>query len=200
MNLPILLTSRPISFKRYAQKVWIALEASNSPFELQEISLYGNNGKPDWFLELNPAGTVPVLVTNGGAVTLCDSDVILDQMQRSSFGSVSLFPSEGQDVIQRWRTTVNSKLIPIGKKAVLSGRGISNDLKEALAELDSMVVGPYLAGESISTADCHAFPFLWRLNDEYRLDSFPKLKGWINKCSKEPPFKKTIQTSWWWWW
>ena len=64
----------------FAQKAWIALEACQAPFEMKEVSLYGNNGKPDWFLELNPAGTVPVLECFGGAVVLPDSDLILDQI------------------------------------------------------------------------------------------------------------------------
>jgi len=47
---------------------------------MEEISLYGKNGKPDWFLELNPDGTVPVLECYGGAIILPDSDLILDNI------------------------------------------------------------------------------------------------------------------------
>ena len=42
----------------YAHRVWLALEVKRLPYKLVEIDLYG--GKPSWFLELNPAGLVPV--------------------------------------------------------------------------------------------------------------------------------------------
>jgi hypothetical protein len=32
----------------YAQKVWIALEVVKAPYDMEEISLYGPDGKPDW--------------------------------------------------------------------------------------------------------------------------------------------------------
>ncbi|GKY90840.1 hypothetical protein MPSEU_000056800 [Mayamaea pseudoterrestris] len=185
----------------YAQKAWIALEASDTPFQLEEIPLYGTNGKPEWFRKLNPAGTVPVFVANDGDLIIPDSDLILDAFEDdSNLGSIPLFNSENQSQIQQWRSTVNKNLIPIGKNSVLSGRSMSNELQKVLEELNAMVVGPYLAGNLITTADCHAFPFLWRLNDEYRLDDYPSLQQWLNKCSKEQAFSKTIQSSWWWWW
>jgi glutathione S-transferase len=46
----------------YAQKVWMALEVLQISYTMVEIPLYGKDGKPDWFLQYNPKGTVPVLV------------------------------------------------------------------------------------------------------------------------------------------
>lgn len=68
----------------FAQKAMIALECSEQPYELEEICLYGSGGKPSWFLQLNPQGTVPVLVYNGGSVVLPDSDLILDAIESGS--------------------------------------------------------------------------------------------------------------------
>jgi glutathione S-transferase len=129
-----------------------------------------------------------------------DSDLILDLFEKptANFGSISLCPTECQSQIQQWRTILNKKLIPTGKKSVLSGRSMTKELKEVLGELDSMVVGPYLVGDVISTADCHAFPFLWRLNDEYGLDNFPNLHQWVIKCTSQHSFQVTVQSSWWW--
>ena len=66
----------------FAHKAWIALEESQRPFEMEEISLYGPNGKPDWFWKLYPAGTVPDLVA--GDQVLPDSDNILDNLDTES--------------------------------------------------------------------------------------------------------------------
>jgi glutathione S-transferase len=55
-------------------------------------------------------------------------------------------------------------------------------------------------GDHVTTADCHAFPFLWRIETEFGLADYPKLQSWLDRCSQQPAFQKTIQPSWWWWW
>jgi len=67
----------------FAQKAWIALEASGCPYEMREVSLYGSGGKPDWFWKLNPQGTVPIVAVKGGTgggedAVFADSELILD--------------------------------------------------------------------------------------------------------------------------
>jgi hypothetical protein len=32
----------------FAQKVWIALEVAQAPYDMEQVDLYGPNGKPDW--------------------------------------------------------------------------------------------------------------------------------------------------------
>lgn len=184
----------------FAQKAWIALEVANVPYEMQEISLYGPGGKPDWFWQLNPQGTVPVLQTKEGTV-LADSDDILDyclnqkQLNQTGSGEVA---SSCKD-IEKIRSFVNRKLLPTGKQAVLQGR--HQDLKLVLQDLESDCgKATFLAGESVSVADCHAFPFVWRIDQDMGLDGYPNLKVWLNKCATLPEFKKTIRQSWWWWW
>lgn len=91
----------------YAHKVWLALECSKTLYQYKEISLYGTNGKPSWFLKLNPSGTIPVIVViddddNNNKVTTNvkkkdnsnnndrrmmiypDSDLILDQFYQNA--------------------------------------------------------------------------------------------------------------------
>jgi glutathione S-transferase len=41
--------------------------------------------------------------------------------------------------------------------------------------MDGQVVGPYLTGAKVTTADCHAFPCVWRLETEFGLEDFPNL-------------------------
>jgi glutathione S-transferase len=191
----------------FAQKAWIALECSEQPYELEEISLYGSCGKPSWFLKLNPSGTVPVLVCNGGAVVLPDSDLILDAIESGSTRAIQ--GSETVDLmllendlslaesVKAWRSSIN-EMLPVGKKAVLSGA--TAPLLKLLQDMDANVVGPYLVGDQVTTADCHAFPFLWRIETEFGLANYPKIQSWLDMCSQQPAFQKTIQPSWWWWW
>lgn len=185
-----------------AQKVWIALEVAQTPYELEEVSLYGANGKPDWFWELNPDGTVPVLVCHGGAMVYPDSDLALDMIESGAALGAGGFQVDTKDKklmknIKSWRNSINS-MLPIGKKAVQGGS--KKKLFDILKELDAKVEGPYLCGEEVTSADCAAFPFLWRLDNEYGLDDYSNLKQWLKTCDDNMAFQKTVQSAWWWWW
>jgi len=192
----------------FAQKAWIALEASNTPHEFKEISLYGVNGKPKWFLKLNPQGTVPVLSI--GDTVIPDSDLILDYIASGS-GSVGnddklvLDDTNSKLVgsVTMWRRSISERVIPIGKKAVLGGS--KQDLFKLLKELDKSVEGPYLCGEILTVADCAAFPFLWRIDQEFgpltkEAHGCGNFRKWIDMCGDTKAFRKTVQNSWWWWW
>lgn len=186
----------------FAQKAWIALEASNAEYQMKEISLYGAGGKPDWFWELNPKGTVPVVVINEGdnKKVFADSEDILDAVLDGGIkGDGNMSSDEERDAIMKWRRIISKQLIPTGKSAVLGGS--KSELQSLLKELDSEVVGPYLTGEKFTVADAAAFPFFWRLNDEYGLEEIKQLSQWLDKCSQNAAVKKTIPTGgWWWWW
>lgn len=172
---------------------------------MEEISLYGSNGKPDWFWKLNPKGTVPVLVCHGGAIILADSDLILDEIGNVVVvqgGSKLLVPEDEktQKRVQQFRDTL-SQFLPIGKMAVLGGD--KEKMWSKLKELDTLVQGPYICGEGITVADCAAFPFLWRIHDEFGSlgqHGCPNIQQWLATCSENPAFSKTVQGSWWWWW
>ena len=165
---------------------------------MEEVSLYGAGGKPKWFLQLNPAGTVPVL-TNGDDI-VPDSELILDYVAKGSLSQqgVDLSGGDNFSLSDKWRQTIKQRVAPIGKRAVLGGGRY--ELMELLKEIDDDVVGPYLCGNKLCVADCAAFPFLWRINDEFGLDECPKLSAWLDKCNSNEVFRKTVQRSWWWWW
>lgn len=197
----------------FAQKAWIALEVSNIPYELKEISLYGPNGKPDWFRKLNPLGTVPVLSCSDGALVLPDSELVLDYIGSGPTGTgadpgrnrLALDPADAELVarVGTWRGRVSDTVIPLGKRAVLEGG--ERDLYRALKELDGFVEGPYLCGGVVTLADCAAFPFLWRIDQEFgplteESHGCGRLRNWLDVCQDSDAFSKTVQGSWWWWW
>lgn len=185
-----------------AQKVWIALEAANAPYDMEEISLYGPNGKPEWFLKLNKRGTVPVLVCHGGAARICDSDEILDGFGNAVENGSDIVPNDEATLekVTEFRSTVN-EFLPIAKKAVLGGN--KRKMWEKLQQLDSMIEGPYVCGDKITIADCAAFPFLWRIDSEYgpvESQGCQNMRKWLDHCKDNDAFAKTIQSAWWWWW
>jgi len=193
MNVALIFTDR---FYPKAQKAWIALEVSGADYNMEEVSLYGAGGKPKWFLKLNPAGTVPVLVNKDDVVP--DSELILDYIETRSLGIANNLKGDEVELSNAWRRTIKERVAPIGKRAVLGGGRY--ELVELLKEIDNDVKGPFLCGETACVADCAAFPFIWRINDEFGLNECPKLQNWLEHCVSIPEFNKTIQRSWWWWW
>ena len=185
-----------------AQKAWIALEITGIPYEFKEIGLYGPNGKPAGFWELNPKGTVPVLDLGNGEVW-ADSDLILDQLPfLPREGCAVLQPSSPsmEELVRTWRQGIN-QLLPLGQNYIPGGRHHAKPLVNILDQLNGMVVGPYLCGSEVTVADCAAFPFIWRLQTEVDFTKFPKLLEWIKYCERRnPAIQKTVQSSWWWWW
>mmetsp|Transcript_22318 Transcript_22318/g.26495 ORF Transcript_22318/g.26495 Transcript_22318/m.26495 type:complete len:240 (-) Transcript_22318:7-726(-) len=197
----------------FAQKAWIALEVSNTLYEFKEISLYGSNGKPDWFWKLNPLGTVPVLSCNDGASVIPDSELILDYIGSgpveigagADHNKLALDPTNVDlvDSVKMWRRRISEKVIPLGKSAVLGGG--EKDLFQLLKELNENVEGPYLCGDSLTLADCASFPFLWRIDQEFgplteESHGCGKFRIWLDLCQDSDAFSKTVQSSWWWWW
>ena len=205
----------------FAQKAWIALETSGAAYKLEQVSLYGPGGKPDWFWKLNPKGEVPIVVVfskkDNQQLVLADSDLILDEIQQciaagggggESDGGDSLLylPSstgdtETQNKINTFRACLK-EFLPIGKKAVLGGS--KEKMWSKLQELDSLIVGPFVTGDKITVADCAGFPFLWRIDNEYGTQwekyGCTNIPNWLEQCSQQPSFSRTVQGSWWWWW
>lgn len=197
----------------FAQKAWIALEASEHPYQMREVSLYGAGGKPDWFWKLNPQGTVPIVAVKDGGdaqdVVFADSELILDAVSdgrvsgKEGLLQTSELSEDENACVAKWRKVLSKQLVPVGKSAVLGGS--VPKLRSLLSELDDMVEGPYLAGEKITVADCAAFPFLWRIDQEFGIggasENEDKLRAWLDQCIDTPSIKRTIPAQgWWWWW
>ena len=186
----------------FAQKAWIVLEATKIPYKVKHVSLYGAGGKPDWFWKLNPQGQVPVLVIDDDTI-IADSDRILDEFASTVPSSLLINQQQCALEIDAFRSKLN-EFLPIGKAAVLGGD--RQQMWKKLIELDNLMVGhPYIVGDKITIADAAAFPFLWRINEEFSGSCWKKngchnIPVWLDHCSKQQPFSTTIQSSWWWWW
>ncbi|CAM9161955.1 unnamed protein product [Hapterophycus canaliculatus] len=176
----------------YAQRTWIALEETNTAYEMKEVSLYGSGGKPGWFMDLNPKGEVPFLVVDGKAIV--GSEETVDYLMRGELSPKAT----------RWRTIVNDRLKPAGKRAVFSGGSDvdRSSLNAVLEDLDACLLDDSNgAEETFTAADASAFPFLQRVHGEF---GFPpecrRLEAWYASACKRPGVRKTIKNDFWWWW
>jgi glutathione S-transferase len=188
----------------FAQKVHICLNLTQKPFAVEEIDLYGN--KPKSFLRLNPAGKVPVLRHKNDVITESERilDFIADGTDDFKSDKCRSLHVTDRELELWWRSTIDGDLKTRGKQAVLSG-ALTPDLREVLGRCEGRIpltMPTFLAGSSISLADVCAFPFLWRLDDEYDFagSGYPNLKRWLDHVGRIDAFKRTVVSSWWWWW
>jgi glutathione S-transferase len=73
----------------YAQRTRILLQVKGINSELVEIDL--SKPRPQWFLEINPAGKVPALVHRGRAL---NETSVINEYLEDCFPDVPLFPKE----------------------------------------------------------------------------------------------------------
>ena len=186
----------------FAQRAAIALEASCLEYASVEVNLYGSGGFSKNQLKaveasggLDAKGYIPILRTGKDDV-LRESIAIVD---RIAAVDTTLQPADPFRAAQA--VAACGRIEKEGKRLVLEGaRSTSAKLQNALAEIDGMLVeDPYLAGPALSTADAILFPFLWRLDEHFKLD-LPHLAAYLDRMQRHPPVQRTLSSSWWWWW
>ena len=187
----------------FAQKTWIALNLFQEEHlcQLEEIDLYGSK-KPSFFVKPPFTGKVPALRHSG--LVIVESEKILDHVcnEFTLPGGKSLY-ADDRELEAWWRTTINGDLLKYGKQSVLNGI-LHADMKRVLNACENRVDAnsAFLIGSSVSLADVVAFPFLYRLDNEYLFAEigYPNLKRWLENIRRVDAFEKTVIPSWWWWW
>jgi len=175
----------------FSQRIFIALEEKKLPYTATFIE-EGNN-KPDWFLEKNPKGLMPVL--RDGEEWIQDSDVITEHLEQK-YPEISLktpeeFKEVGKSIFPTFVAYLKSK--EAGDKA-------KNDLVKELAALDEHLQksGPYIAGSNPTEADFALIPKLhhMRVALAHYMDfqiptEYSALHKYIELLESRPSFQKT---------
>ncbi|CAA2987568.1 glutathione S-transferase DHAR2-like [Olea europaea var. sylvestris] len=149
----------------FCQRVLLTLEEKKIPYKTHLINF---SDKPQWFLEVNPEGKVPMLKFDEKWIT--DSDVIVGIIEEK-YPNPSLSPPPEI-------SSVGSKIFPSFVKFLKSkdpSDGSEQALLNELKALDEHLKakGPYVAGENICAVDLSLAPKLYHL--EVALGHF---KGW----------------------
>jgi len=175
----------------FAQRVWIALEASGLSFEKVDVNLYGSGGFDKSQLKaveasggLSPKGYIPVMSI--GDEVIRESSVLV---QRVADMAPTLQPellSEAEELISLCNA--------------LPKQTRSRELDGLMRNADSAcATGAFLAGDRFSIADACLLPFLQRVEEDIPKDA-GNLKSYMARAHTTPAFAKTVVSSWWWWW
>ncbi|KAK1321722.1 Glutathione S-transferase DHAR2 [Acorus calamus] len=148
----------------FSQRVLLTLNEKSLPYNMKLINV---SNKPQWFLEANPEGKVPVLELDGKWVA--DSDVITQLIEEKypipPLSTPSEYASVGSKIFSTFVTFLKSKDPNDG-----SEQALLNELRALDEHLK--VHGPYVNGENVSAVDLSLAPKLYHL--EVALGHFKK--------------------------
>ncbi|OVA03551.1 Glutathione S-transferase [Macleaya cordata] len=139
----------------FSQRVLLTLEEKKIPYQMHLINVAD---KPQWFLEANPEGKVPVLKVDGKWVP--DSDVITQILEEKYPEPSLVTPSE--------YASVGSKIFGSFVQFLKSKDASDGTEQTLLAELSALeehlkAHGPYVNGDKISAVDLSLAPKLYHL-------------------------------------
>lgn len=193
----------------FAQRTRIALAEKGVDYKSTEIEFLGDRfDKPDWFLELTPYATVPVLKMNGDVIY--DSDVV-NQYIEDVLPEPSLMPGDanGRAMARLWINYSNTKFIR-GFYGVIMSQDearidqFRKEFHKVLRFMESEGLlklgtdGPYWMGKNFSLVDITFHPFIERFGmlDHYRGFKIPddctRLLKWIDAVRERPSVANTI--------
>ncbi|CAL0300472.1 unnamed protein product [Lupinus luteus] len=174
----------------FSQRVLLTLEEKKIPYNTHLIDVAN---KPEWFLEVNPEGKVPVLKYDDKWVP--DSDVIVGIIEEKYPDTPLATPSEFASVGSKLFGSFVSFL-----KSKDQNDGTEQALLVELKALDEHLKahGPYVAGEKVTAADLGLAPKLFHLSitlDHFKNwtipESFENVHNYIKLLFARESFEKT---------
>ncbi|CAM8957923.1 unnamed protein product [Rhodiola kirilowii] len=176
----------------FTQRVLLTLEEKKIPYKIHLIDV---SNKPQWFLEVNPEGKVPVVKFEDKWIP--DSDVITSLLEEK-------FPLPEPSLVSNPEfSSVGSKIFPAFVKFLKSkdaSDGSEQALVDELKALDEHLKahGPFIYGDKVNAVDLSLAPKLFHL--EIALghfknwsvpDSLPHVKNYMKLLFARESFVKT---------
>ncbi|KAJ5216384.1 uncharacterized protein N7498_002791 [Penicillium cinerascens] len=165
-------------FCPFVQRVWLALEEKQIPYEYIEVNPYN---KPDSLLSLNPRGLVPTLScpTKPNPQPLYESTVILEYLEEAyPTHSPSFLPKDPYERARArtWIDYVTSRIIPSFHRflqyqpegTASNDPGLDQARQDFLTHLKAWTMemhpeGPFFLGSELSLPDLVLAPWAVRL-------------------------------------
>jgi len=211
-----------ISGSPYGWRAMLALAAKGLDHEIKILQAGKKEQKSDWYLKLNPKGTVPLLVDDGFAVR--DSAAIVAYLD-AKYPQPALFGASPEDAGVIWQTAneLESEFWPVLSsvtRPILRGKS-HEDRDAALSDVETVMdkfqslddglgSGTYLMGDRISAADIYLMPMtqVWLravvrdagVESPLGLKSFedpcPNLASWVGRMEALPGYDNTYPDHW----
>lgn len=206
----------------YAWRCLLALEVKRLAYTSKLMDLAGGATKTPEFLALNPRATLPVL-TNGDVVVR-ESQAIIYYLDRA-YPDPPLYgrtAAEAARIMQEVNEQVSYLEVPLRGVIVplLFGKGpvdkagvaaAAETVKKELPTLEKRLGSQaYMAGEALSAADVHLYPFLPTLERALAkpeagdtgaglapiASHFPAVARWMKAIEALPGYDRTVPPHW----
>jgi glutathione S-transferase len=202
----------------FSWRVWLALEAKAIPYNLKVLSFQNEDTKKPDFKAINPRGHVPTIVDGGFAIW--ESLAILEYLDERFTTGVKLYPGDAASrgrvrrlVMEIESYVYNEGVSPIVDELFWSGdKGpdparvakARGKLEEELQNMAKELKGKFLAGDTLSAADCVLGPCLQYCKritfrkPETKLDELipGPLRDYNKRIESLPYFDKTYPPHW----
>lgn len=195
----------------YVRSARLALAEKGIPYQLVPVDVFAPGGAPSDYLGIQPFGKIPAL--KHGAFTLFETVAILRYLDEA-FDGPALQPDDPAgrarmtQILSILDTCAYKTLVwdvyvervvrtrdgaPADEVKIASSMGLARTIVAALEDL--CAGGPFLLGDRLTLADCHAAPMLslFRQAEEgvLLLKAAPKLRGWLDRFEARPSFSAT---------
>lgn len=186
-------------FCPFAQRTRLVLAHKNIEFETINVDL---KNKPDWFLERNPLGLVPVLEQDDKVVY---ESVVCNEYLDDIYTQEKLTPD---DPYRRARDKIlleyNGKLVTNFYKFVRSqgqDQEAQTELNKNLEIFEKAIEkrGAYFGGDKVAMLDFFVWPWFERMSPLKTMniemlpeEKFPNLNQWVARMRNLPAVKATL--------
>jgi glutathione S-transferase len=202
----------------FSWRVWLALEAKSIPYNLKILSFQNEDTKKPEFVAINPRHQVPTIVDDGYAIW--ESLAILEYLDERFASGPKLYPGDAANRgrVRRLVAEIEAYLYregisPIVDELFWSGdkgpnAGIVDKARAKVAEelqyLARELKGKFLAGDTLTAADCVLGPSLQYCKritfrkPETKLDELipAALRDYGKRIESLPYFDKTYPPHW----
>lgn len=174
----------------------------NIPFELQLVDVLKGEQKSDWYLDINPLGVVPFLITDSGSV-IGESNAMLWYLAEGT----PLMPTSKKERAEalQWMFYEQSKLEPFISPARFfttilpheeenHAEDIAVWQQKARPGLDRLNAHleqrDFMLGSGYSIADIAMFGYVHVMDEaDIASSDYPAISHWISRVKSTPGFK-----------
>jgi len=187
----------------------LALEYSGAPYEAQRLDFKTQQQRAPEYLQINPKGRVPALVTELGVLT--ETPALLQYIAQR-FPQAQLAPLDDPFLLAKMNEFNSYLCSTVHVAHAHKGRGyrwvdatdtaaqdaMKKKVPQTMAECftlieEKLLKGPWVLGERFSTSDLYLTTLTrWLEGDGVAVDRFPKVADHLRRMDAQPQVRKVL--------
>jgi len=202
--MPLSLYFHPLS--SFCWKVLIALYESGIPFEPKLVNL-GDPAERAAFQAVWPLAKFPVIRDEGRGRTVPESAIIIEYLAQNYPAAAGLIPTDADLARQvflldrlidnyihlPFQQVVMERMRPDDKHDPYGAEQARSAIRRGYDLVAPMIAGPWVLGETLTLADCAAFPALFYADYAVSLAGWPALAAYLDRLKTRPSVARVLE-------